>query len=293
VVEQLARRAEERREGAAPGGRDTIRLVPTHGFSRVLSPRELWRYRDVALQIAVRDIKVRYRQTVLGAAWAVLQPIATVVVFTIFFGRLAGISSEGVPYELFSLAALVPWTFFSTALLLGSDSMVSNSALVAKIYFPRIFIPAGVIAAGLVDFGIALLILFVVVLAWGTALSATVLLLPLLILIAVATALGISSALASLNVRYRDVRYVVPFAVQLWLFATPVAYPITLLDEPWRTLSAINPMTGVVEGFRWAILGTSINPWPMIAISGASAAVILVAGLAYFDRVERRLADFL
>jgi lipopolysaccharide transport system permease protein len=293
VVEQLVRKAEEPREAAAPRGRETIRLVPTRGFSRVLSPTELWRYRDVALQIAVRDIKVRYRQTVLGAAWAVLQPVATMVVFTIFFGRLAGISSEGVPYPLFSLAGLVPWTFFGAALLLGSDSMVSNSALVAKIYFPRIFIPAGVIAAGLVDFGIALVILFIVVLAWGTALSATVLVLPLLVLIAVATALGVSSALASLNVRYRDVRYVVPFAVQLWLFATPVAYPSTLLHSPWRTLSAINPMTGVVEGFRWAILGTSIHPWTMIGVSAASAAIILVGGLAYFDRVERSLADFL
>jgi lipopolysaccharide transport system permease protein len=259
----------------------------------VVSPTELWRYRDVASQIAVRDIKVRYRQTLLGAAWAVLQPVATVVVFTIFFGRLAKIPSEGVPYALFSLAGLVPWTFFAGALLVGSESMVSNSALVAKIYFPRIFIPAGVIAAGLVDFGVGLAILFIIVLAWGTALSATVLVLPLLVLIAVAAALGVSSALASLNVRFRDVRYVVPFAVQLWLFATPVAYPSTLLSEPWRTLSAINPMTGVVEGFRWAILGTSLDPWGMIGVSGASAAIILAAGLAYFDRVERSLADFL
>jgi lipopolysaccharide transport system permease protein len=287
------RTAQEPREAAAPRRTETIRLVPTHGFSRVLSPTELWRYRDVALQIAVRDVKVRYRQTVLGAAWAVIQPVATMVVFTIFFGKLAGISSEGVPYALFSLAGLVPWTFFASALLLGADSMVNNSALVAKIYFPRIFIPVGVIAAGLVDFGVALVILFIVVLAWGMVPSAAVLVLPLLVVIALAAALGVSSALAALNVRYRDVRYVAPFLVQLWLFATPVAYPITLLHSPWRTLSAINPMTGVVEGFRWAILGTDIHPWTLIAVSAASAAILLGAGLAYFDRVERTLADFL
>src|SRR5262249_35471052 len=176
---------------------------------------------------------------------------------------------------------------------LGSDSMVSNSALVAKIYFPRIFIPAGVLVAGLVDFGIALVILFVVVLAWGTIPPVGVLVLPLLIVVMVAAALGVSSAFAASNVRYRDVRYIVPFLAQLWLLATPVAYPSTLLDEPWRTLSAINPMAGVVEGFRWAVLGTSNDPWAMIAVSSVSAMVLLVCGLAYFDRVERSLADFL
>jgi len=271
----------------------TIRLQPTRGFGRVLSPRELWRYRDVAVQIATRDIKVRYRQTVLGAAWAVLQPVTTMVVFTIVFDRVAGISSEGVPYPLFSLAGLVPWTFFATTVMLASESMVSNSALVAKIYFPRIFIPAGVMVASLVDFGIALVILFVVTLAWGFVPSAAVLSLPLLLAIAMAAALGVSSALAAANVRFRDVRYVVPFAVQLWLFATPVAYPSSLIQEPWRTLSFINPMAGVVEGFRWAILGTSIDAWGAIGISAASALLLLLVGLAYFARVERGFADFL
>jgi lipopolysaccharide transport system permease protein len=277
----------------APVGRrtETVRLERTRGFSRLLSPRELWRFRDVALQIATRDIKVRYRQTVLGAAWAVLQPVATMVVFSLFFGHLAHVSSEGVPYPLFSLAGLVPWAYFSTALLLGADSLVSNGALVSKVYFPRIFIPAGVVAAGLVDLIIAFVILLVVVAAWGTALSVTVLAVPLFVVVMVAAALGVTAALAAVNVRYRDVRYVVPFATQLWLFATPIAYPLTLIHGPWRTVAGINPMTGVIEGFRWAVLGTPTAPWTLIAVSAASAAFLLVGGLVYFDRVERGFAD--
>jgi lipopolysaccharide transport system permease protein len=270
---------------------ETIRLRPTTGFSRVLSPHELWRYRDLALQIATRDITVRYRQTALGAAWAILQPVGFMVVFSLFFGSLAGVSSDGLPYPLFSLAAMVPWTFFANALLLGSDSLVTNSALVSKIYFPRIFMPAGVVVAGFVDLGISLVILIVLVLAWGLAPSAAILALPVLIAIAAAAALGTSAALSATNVRYRDVRYVVPFAIQMWLFATPVAYPSSLIGEPWRTLSALNPMVGVVEGFRWATLGSGDAPLDLIAVSAASAVIILVAGLAYFDRVERGFAD--
>jgi lipopolysaccharide transport system permease protein len=271
----------------------TIRLQPTHGFSRVLSPKELWRYRDVGLQIAVRDITVRYRQTALGAAWAILQPVATMIVFTIFFGHLAHISSEGQPYALFSLAGLVPWTFFANALSLGSDSLTANSMLVAKTYFPRIFIPTGVLIAGLVDLAIATIILLIVVVVYGLSLSPRLLIVPVLTVIAFTAALGLSSALAALNVRYRDVRYVVPFAVQIWLFLTPIAYPITLLHQPWRTVVAINPMVGVVEGFRWATLGSTREPWVLIGISAASAFILFVAGLAYFDRVERSFADLM
>jgi lipopolysaccharide transport system permease protein len=271
---------------------ETIRLQPTRGFSRVLAPRELWRYRDLAGQIAVRDITVRYRQTALGGAWAVLQPIGFMVVFSLIFGQVAGVSSNGLPYPLFSLAALVPWTFFANALLLGSDSLVSNSALVSKIYFPRIFMPAGVVAAGFVDLGISITILLIIVLAWGFVPSVAILTLPLLIAIAAAAALGTSSALSAINVRYRDVRYVVPFAIQMWLFLTPVVYASSSIDEPWRTLSAINPMVGVVEGFRWATLGTGNAPWDLIGISAVSALAILAAGLAYFDRVERAFADY-
>jgi lipopolysaccharide transport system permease protein len=272
---------------------ETIRLQPTRGFSRVLAPKELWRYRDLAAQIALRDITVRYRQTALGGAWAVLQPIGFMVVFSLFFGNLAGVASNGLPYALFSLAALVPWTFFANALLLGSDSLVSNSALVSKIYFPRIFMPAGILVAGCVDLAISLVILMAIVLIYGLTPSLAILSLPLLIAIAAAAALGTSTALSAINVRFRDVRYVIPFAIQMWLFATPVVYPSSLLDEPWRTLSAINPMVGVVEGFRWATLGSGDAPWDLIAISAVSACLILVAGLAYFDRVERRFADFI
>jgi len=272
---------------------ETLRLQATSGFSRVLSPRELWRYRDLAFQIAARDITVRYRQTALGAAWAILQPVGFMVVFTLFFGRVAGISSDGLPYAVFSLAGLVAWTYFANGLLLGSESLVSNSALVSKIYFPRIFMPAGVLAAGFVDLSISLVILFVIVFAAGLVPSAAVLMLPLLIAIMVAAALGVTAGLSALNVRYRDVRYVIPFAIQMWLFATPIAYPSSLIGEPWRTLSAINPMVGVVEGFRWATLGTADAPLELIGISAVSALVLLVAGLAYFDRVERTFADYI
>jgi lipopolysaccharide transport system permease protein len=273
--------------------KQTVRLQATRGFGRVLAPAELWRYRELALQIAARDITVRYRQTFLGAVWAVLQPVATMVVFSIFFGHLAHVPSEGRSYWLFSLAGSVPWTFFANALLLGSDSLVTNSVLVSRIYFPRIFIPAGVLAAGLVDLAIAIVILLVVVVAAGPAISVQVLVLPLLILIAFAAAFGVACALSAVNVRYRDVRYVVPFLVQTWLFLTPVAYPITLLHEPWRTLAAVNPMVGVVEGFHWAVLHTTPAPWAMIGISAATATAILAAGLAYFDRVERTFADLM
>jgi lipopolysaccharide transport system permease protein len=270
---------------------ETTRLQATSGFSRVLSPRELWRFRDLAFQIAARDVTVRYRQTALGAAWAILQPVGFMVVFSLFFGRVAGVSSDGLPYALFSLAALVPWTYFANGLLLGSESLVSNSALVSKIYFPRIFMPAGVLAAGFVDLSVSLVILFAIVLIYGIVPSAAVLMLPLLVLIMVAAALGVTAGLSAVNVRYRDVRYVIPFAIQMWLFATPVAYPSSLIGEPWRTLSAINPMVGVVEGFRWATLGTANAPWELIGISAASAIVLLIGGLAYFDRVERSFAD--
>ena len=271
---------------------ETLRLKPTRGFSRVLAPRELWRYRDLAGQIALRDITIRYRQTALGGAWAVLQPIGFMVVFSLIFGNVAGISSNGLPYPLFSLAALVPWVFFANALLLGSDSLVSNSALVSKIYFPRIFMPMGVVVAGFVDLAISIAILMIIVFAWGFVPSLAFLALALLLAIAAATALGVSAALSAINVRYRDVRYVVPFAIQLWLFISPIVYASSSLDEPWRTLSAINPMVGVVEGFRWATLGTGNAPWDLIGISALSAAVLFFAGLAYFDRVERAFADF-
>jgi len=274
---------------------ETIRLQPTRGFGRVLAPRELWRYRDLALQIAARDVTVRYRQAALGAAWAVLQPVGLMVVFTIFFNRLGGIeSTNGVPYALFTLAALVPWTFYSTVLTLGADSLVTNTELIAKVYFPRIFIPIGVMAAGLIDFAVSFVILLVVVLIYGTVPTAAILMVPVLVAIMLAASLGVVAALSAANVRYRDIRYIVPFAVQMWLFVTPIAYASEIIGEPWRTISAINPMVGVVEGFRWATLGSELAaPWALMGVSAASAAILFVVGLVYFDRVERTFADLI
>jgi lipopolysaccharide transport system permease protein len=286
----VPRPAAEAEPARAP---ETIRLQPTSGFSRVLSPRELWRYRDLALQIVVRDITLRYRQTALGAAWAILQPLAFMAIFSVFFGRVAGVSSEGVPYALFSLAGLVPWVFFSSSLLLGSESLVMYKDLVSKIYFPRIFMPMGVIGAGFVDLGVSIAILLVIVLVYGIVPGVGILFLPVLVALAACALLGATALLSAINVRYRDVRYVVPFAVQMWLFVTPIVYPASSIDEPWRTLSAINPMAGVVEGFRWAVLDTGSAPWDLIGMSTLGAALLLLIGLAYFDRVERSFADII
>jgi lipopolysaccharide transport system permease protein len=281
-----------RPEQAAPPPELTA-IEPTRGFGRVLAPRELWRYRDLAFQIAARDVTVRYRQTAFGAAWAIMQPLAFMVVFSLIFGRVAGISSGDVPYALFTLAALVPWMFLANSFLLGSESLVLNQAMVSKTYFPRIFLPFGVIAAGCVDFSVSMVILIVIVFAYGIVPSLAILALPLLVLITIVTALGASAAFSAINVRYRDVRYVIPFATQMWLFLTPVVYRNSELSEPWQTISAINPMVGVVEGFRWAVLDSGSAPLDPIAISAVSALVLLVAGLAYFDRVERSFADLI
>ncbi len=285
-------------EPAAPAAAEnvpnTIRLEKTSGFRRVLSPGELWRYRDLAFQIAARDVTIRYRQTAFGAAWAILQPVAFMIIFTLVFGHAAGISTgSDVPYAIFSLAGLVPWMFVANSFLLSSESLVLNQALISKIYFPRIFIPAGVVAAGCVDFTISLLILLAAILVYGIVPPIAVLMLPVLIAIAIATVLGAGAAFSAINVRYRDVRYVIPFASQMWLFLTPIVYPNSALSQPLRTISAINPMVGVVEGFRWALLGSGHAPWGLIGISAAAAAVLLLGGLMYFHRVERSFADLI
>ena len=252
---------------------------------------ELWAYRELLYFLVWRDVKVRYKQTILGASWAVLQPLLTMVVFTLFFGRLAEIPSDGVPYPLFSYTALVPWTFFATGLTAAAASLVSGANLIRKIYFPRLLVPVAAVAAGGVDFAIAFAVLVGMVLVYGFVPGLAVLWLPLLALLALVTALGVGTWAAAFNLQFRDVRYVVPFGVQLWLFATPIAYPSSLLSEPWRTLYAINPMVGVVEGFRWALLGTATRPGPMIAVSAAAALAIFVTGVLYFRRVERGFAD--
>jgi lipopolysaccharide transport system permease protein len=265
-------------------------IRPARGWIS-LNLRELWQYRELLYFLVWRDVKVRYKQTVLGAAWAILQPVATMVVFTLFFGRLAGVPSDGVPYPLFSLAALVPWTFFATGLVQSSNSLVGSQQLITKVYFPRLAIPIASVLAGVVDFALAFLVLLGVMLAYGTVPGPRGVWIVPLLLLAFATALGVGLWLAALHVRYRDVRYVMPFLVQLWLLATPIAYPSSLLSEPWRTLYGINPMVGVVEGFRWALLRTDTAPGPALVVSTLVAVALLLGGIVYFRRTERTFAD--
>jgi lipopolysaccharide transport system permease protein len=254
--------------------------------------RELWAYRELLYFLVWRDVKVRYKQTGLGVAWAVLQPLLTMVVFSLFFGRLAGVPSDGVPYPVFSLAALVPWTFFSYGLTQSANSVVADQQLITKVYFPRLAIPAATVLSGLVDFVLAFALLLGIMLYYDVAPTPNALwALPPLLLLALVTALGAGLWLSALNVQYRDVRYMVPFLAQLWLFATPIAYPSSLLEEPWRTAYGINPMAGVVEGFRWALLGTDTAPGPIIAASTLAAFLLLIGGVFYFRRVEDSFAD--
>jgi len=268
-----------------------LRLEPSTRWVS-LQLDELWRYRELLYFLVWRDVKVRYKQTALGAAWAIIQPLFAMLVFSLFFGRLAKIPSDGIPYPLFSFAALVPWTFFATGLAQSADSLVGNANLIKKVYFPRLAIPIAAVMSSVVDFVLAFLVLLLMMTTyyqvWPTA---AVLWLPLLVLLAIVTALGVGLWLSALNVQFRDVRYVLPFLVQFWMFATPIAYPSSLLDEPWRTVYALNPMVGVVEGFRWALLGTNTAPGPMIAASAFAAVVILIGGAFYFRRMERTFAD--
>jgi lipopolysaccharide transport system permease protein len=256
-----------------------------------LNVREIWGYRELLYFLAWRDLKVRYKQTTLGAAWAVLQPVLTMAIFSFFFGRLAKIPSDGVPYPLFSLAALVPWSLFSSALTQSSNSLVGSSNLLRKIYFPRLLIPLASTLTPLVDFGIALIVLLGATLWFGYTPAPRVLWLPALLLLLLGAALGAGLWLSALNVQFRDVKYAVPFLIQAWLFATPIAYPSSLLPEPWRTFYAANPMVGVVEGFRWALFGVQTAPGSAVAISALAALALLASGAFYFRRMERSFAD--
>jgi lipopolysaccharide transport system permease protein len=267
-----------------------IRVAPSKGWAS-LRLGEVWAYRELMFFLAWRDVKVRYKQTVLGAGWAILQPFLTMVVFTIFFGNLARIPSEGVPYPVFSYAALVPWTFFANGVSNSSNGLVGNANLITKVYFPRLVIPVAQVIAGLVDFVLAFLVLIGMMLFYGIRPTAQILALPLFLALALAAALGVGFWLSALNVEFRDVRYVVPFLTQLWLFITPVVYPSHLLHQPWQTLYALNPMVAVTEGFRWSLLGTQTDLMPMVLISSLSALAILLGGALYFRRMERTFAD--
>jgi lipopolysaccharide transport system permease protein len=255
-----------------------------------LQLRDLWEYRELLYFLTWRDIKVRYKQTVLGAAWAVIQPFFTMVVFSIFFGRLAKIPSEGIPYPIFSYAALLPWTFFANGMRQATNSLVGSANLLSKVYFPRLVIPISSVLSGLIDFAIAFVVLLGMMLYYGLWPTVVAVWLPLFLLLALTTALGVGLWLSALNVQYRDIQYAVPFLVQFWLFATPIAYPSSLLSEPWRTLYGLNPMAGAVEGFRWALLG-SHPPGPMLGLSALVAVLLLVGGAFYFRRMERTFAD--
>jgi lipopolysaccharide transport system permease protein len=265
-------------------------IRPSRGWV-ALKLRELWQYRELLYFLIWRDIKVRYKQTALGVAWAIIQPFFTMLVFTLFFGRLANIQSDGIPYALFSFAALVPWMFFANGLSQSADSLVGSANLIKKIYFPRLVVPLAAVLSGVVDFALAFLVLVGMILYFGIVPTLNVIWLPPLLLLALVTALGVGLWLSALNVEFRDVRYAVPFLIQVWLFATPIAYPSSLLPEPWRTLYGINPMAGVVEGFRWELVGTNIAPGAMILVSALVAVAILISGAYYFRRMEKTFAD--
>jgi len=267
-----------------------MRIEPSKGWVP-LKLGELWAYRELLYFFVWRDIKVRYKQTILGVSWAILQPIFTMVIFSIFFGRLAKVPSDGVPYPIFSYAALVPWTFFANALTQASNSLVVGANMMKKIYFPRLTMPLATVLAGTVDFALAFIVLLAMMFFYGFVPTINTLWLPLFLLLALVTSLGVGLWLSVMNVQFRDVRYIVPFLSQAWLFATPIAYPSSLLSEPWRTLYGINPMVGVVEGFRWALLGTDTAPGPIIAVSSFVAVALLVSGAFYFRRMEKIFAD--
>jgi lipopolysaccharide transport system permease protein len=276
-------------QSGEPWDATVVRRQPQRGWVPV-DIGELWRYRELLVFQAVRDIKVRYKQTVLGAGWAILQPALTMIVFTIFFGRLARIPSAGLPYPIFAFCALLPWQLFAYALTQSSNSLVDHAHTLKKVYFPRLILPLASVLTGLVDFGIAGLLLAGLMVYYEIVPGWAVITLPFFILLAVAAALAAGLWLSALNAKYRDFRYTIPFLAQLWLIVTPVAYPSTLVPETWQTLYGMNPMVGVVDGFRWALLGAA-PPGPMVLVSVAATALLLTGGMFYFRRVERSLAD--
>jgi lipopolysaccharide transport system permease protein len=267
-----------------------IVIRPSRGWVS-LGLRDLWEYRELLYFLVWRDIKVRYKQTVLGASWAILQPFLIMVVFSIFFGRLAKVPSDGLPYPVFVYCALLPWQLFSNAFTESGNSLVASQQLITKVYFPRLIIPISAVVAGLLDFSIASVVLLGMMLYYGIVPTVAAMTLPLFILLAIATALAVGLWLSALNVQYRDVRYTIPFLTQFWLFASPIAYPSSLVPEPWRVVYGLNPMAGVVEGFRWALLGKAEGPGPLLTVSVLVVVALLIGGLYYFRRMEKTFAD--
>jgi lipopolysaccharide transport system permease protein len=265
-------------------------IQPTRGW-RALDLREVWRHRELLYFLAWRDVKVRYKQTALGAVWTLLQPLLAMAVFWVVLGHFAGMPSDGVPYPIFALVGLLPWLYFAGAVSSASGSLVANASLVSKVYFPRLIVPLAAVAPGLVDLAIGLLVLFALMASFGLFPGVSALLLPLFVLLALVTAFAVGVWLSALDVRYRDIRYTVPFLVQMWLFATPVLYPSSLVPGRFHALYGLNPMAGVVEGFRWALLGRAAPSAAIMAVSALVVTALLLSGLFYFRRVERVFAD--
>ena len=284
---EIPQRLQQRQED----GSNLVMIIRPSRNWVALNLRDLWLYRELLYFLTWRDIKVRYKQTVLGAAWAIIQPFFTMVVFSVFFGRLAQVPSEGVPYPIFAYCALLPWNYFAGALDRAGNSLVGSANLITKVYFPRLVVPLSAVLAGLLDFAVAFVVLIGMMLFYDIVPTMAVLALPAFILLATVTALGVGLWLSALNVQYRDVRYAIPFLVQFWLFASPVAYSSSLVPEQWRALYGLNPMAGVVEGFRWALLGTGQSPGPLLAVSAGVSIALLVSGLYYFRRMEKTFAD--
>jgi lipopolysaccharide transport system permease protein len=284
--------AVERRETESPApDRPPPQLIePVRGWVP-LGLRELADFRELLYFLVWRDLKVRYKQTALGVTWSVLQPVVTALIFTLIFGRLVGVPSEGVPYALFAVAGLLLWILFAQSVTQGSESLVTVSNIVTKVYFPRLLVPLASVVALMVDFLIGLVILIPVLFIWGPGLDAKALLAPAFVLVTLATAAGIAFWLSALNVRYRDFRYITPFLVQLWFFASPVAYPSSLLDGTARVVYAVNPLAGAIDGFRWTLLGTPAPPLVPVLISILTSLVVFVGGLYYFRRLETTIAD--
>jgi lipopolysaccharide transport system permease protein len=274
-------------ERAAPA---LVRIEPARGWLD-LRLGEVWAYRELLYFFVWRDVKVRYKQTVIGVAWVVLQPLLTMGVFTLFFGRLAKLPSDGLAYPVFYFCSLVPWNYFATALQSCTAVVVDNQRVITKVYFPRLVLPLSAVVSGLVDFAIGFVVLGVVLALYGIRPGLAAMWLPVLLLLAVLTALGVGLWMSALNALYRDVKYVVPFLVQFWMFASPVAYPSSLVPERWRWLYGLNPMAGVIDGFRWALTGHGQPPGPLLLASSGMVVAVVLGGLFFFQRMEGAIAD--
>lgn len=264
-------------------------IEPSKAWS-ALDLHDLWRFRELLYFLTWRDVKVRYKQTALGIAWAIIQPLFTMLIFTLFFGRLAGVPSDNIPYPVFAYAGLLAWTFFANAITASGNSLVGSSHLITKVYFPRMIIPGAAVAAGLVDFAISFVILVILMVYYGVMITWNIFMFPVVVLLTTLLALGIGMWLSALNVKYRDVRFALPFLVQLWLFVSPVIYPSSFLPEKFRWLLSINPMTGIIEGYRSSLFGRPFN-WITLAASTAITLIMLIYSSYSFRRMEKSFAD--